>query len=245
VDPRIAVIDKRLENVRRIVAITGGKGGIGKSVLSSTLALTLAAEGRSVGLLDLDLTAPCAHFILGIQPQPPKEDFGIVPPSVGGVRVMSVAQFIGSHPAALRGADVTNALIEMLCITRWGELDFLIVDMPPGLGDVTLDLARLLRRAEYVVVATASRVVMETVHRTVRLLNRVDARILGCVANMEREDDPAVERLAAKAGIPFLGSVPFDAGLEAALGDVPLLNRSVVARALREIGRNFVAPPSK
>ena len=134
---------------------------------------------------------------------------------------------------------MSNALIEMLAITRWDELEFLVVDMPPGLGDAALDVVRLLPRAEYLVVATESRVVMETVTRTVRLLARLEATILGWVANMHRGDSTAIERLAADSGIPFLGSVPFDPGLEAALGDVEQLSRSAVAQALRRIGRSL------
>jgi len=238
-DPRLGVIAKRLAGIGRIVAVTGGKGGIGKSVLASTLALTLSEQGRPAGLLDLDLTGPCAHLILGLERREPDEDFGVRPPSIGGVPVMSVAQFAGSLPAPLRGGDVTNALIEMLAITRWDELEFLVVDMPPGLGDAALDVVRLLPRAEYLVVATESRVVMETVTRTVRLLARLEATILGWVANMHRGDSTAIERLAADSGIPFLGSVPFDPGLEAALGDVEQLSRSAVAQALRRIGRSL------
>ena len=124
-DPRPAVIEKRLSDVKRVLAVTGGKGGIGKSMVASTLALVLREAGHCVGLLDLDFTGPCDHIILDIQGPFPEEVFGLVPPEVHGLRFMSVTHFVGEAPAPLRGEDVSNALIELLCITQWGDLDFL------------------------------------------------------------------------------------------------------------------------
>jgi len=238
-DPRIGVIARRLDGVRRIIAVTGGKGGIGKSLIASTLALTLSEQGRSAGLLDFDVTGPCGHVILGVDREFPKEDFGLRPPSIHGVPFMSIAYFTRAEPAPLRGADVSNALIELLTITRWGELEFLVIDMPPGLGDTTLDVVRLLPRAEYLVVATASQVVVETVRRTLRLLTRLESRILGCVDNMHPGKSDAVEQLSGEIGVPFLGTVPFDDQIESAVGDPGRLLLSPIAAALRGIGRSL------
>ena len=238
-DPRLAVIEQRLERVGRIVAVTGGKGGIGKSVVSSTLALTLGESAR-VGLLDLDLTSPCDHLILGVDGQFPEEKAGIVPPVVHGVHFMSVSYFSGSHPAPLRGQDFSSALIELLAITRWGELDVLVVDMPPGIADAALDAVRLLRRAEHLVVATDSRIVVETVQRTLVLLKQIGAPVIGLVENMQRGEGEQVRALARDNGVPYLGAVPFDPAVEEATGAPDRLAATEVARALRGLSQRLL-----
>ena len=242
-DPRPAIIDKRLHQVGRIIAVTGGKGGIGKSLVASTLALSLEEAGRRVGLLDLDLTGPCDHVILGVEDLFPIEEFGLEPPVAHGVRFMSIAFFTGARPAPLRGADVSNALIELLAITQWGPLDYLVVDMPPGLGDTTLDAFRLLPRAEFLVVATGSRVVLETVRRTLELLTRHRAAMLGVVENMKHGDSAAVEEMAAGFQVPFLGALPFDPQVEEGIGAVELLRRTAFAAAVRELVEGIHASP--
>src|SRR3972149_1591688 len=127
VDPRTSIISVRLGNVGRIVAVSSGKGGVGKSLVASTLALALTKQGYEVGLFDLDFTSPSTHVILGIEGVQPKEDKGIVPPVANGLRYMSIVYYSGDYASPLRGADVSNALIELLSITRWGKLDFLVI----------------------------------------------------------------------------------------------------------------------
>ncbi len=139
VDPRTSIIDERLKNVRNVIAVSGGKGGVGKSVIASTLALLLAKKHK-IGLFDLDFTSPSTDLILGIKNARPIEDKGIIPPKVHGLEYMSIVYYSGDQPAPLRGADVSNALIELLAITKWENLDYLILDMPPGISDATLDL---------------------------------------------------------------------------------------------------------
>lgn len=241
IDPRLAVVDERLAGVRRILPVTGGKGGIGKSVVASLLAVVLAERGRRVGLLDLDLTGPCDHLILGAGEVVPVEKFGVEPQPVGDIFFMSISIFAGETPAPLRGGDLSNALLEILAITRWGELDALVLDMPPGLGDMALDIVRLVRRARYVAVATASRVVLETVRRNLKLLGELDAGVAGVVENMRRDDSGTVRDLAGGLGVPFLGSLPWDAGLEEATGDVGRLAKTQVAEALRPIAEKLLA----
>ena len=234
-DPRLDIIGKRLAQVGRIIAVTGGKGGIGKSLVASTLALNLADAGARVGLLDLDLTGPCDHVILGIEAEFPEEHFGLVPLMAQGIRFMSITCFTGPRPAPLRGADVSNALIELLTITQWGALDVLVIDMPPGLGDATLDAVRLLKQAEFLILATSSRVVLETVRRTLELLVRLRVRILGVVENMQRGESAAIGDLAAGFQVPFLGSLPYDPQVEEGIGHVGLLGQTAFAAALREV----------
>lgn len=240
-DPRPAVVDERLAGVRRIFPVTGGKGGVGKSVVSSLLAVVLAERGARVGLLDLDLTSPCAHLILGAGPHVPEEPFGIDPQRVDGIAFMSTSVFSGETPAPLRGADLSNALLELLAITRWGELDALVLDMPPGLTDTALDAVRLVPRAEYVAVATSSDVVLRTVRRNLALLGELGRHVAGLVENMRRGESAAVPGLAADAAVPYLGAVPWDDGLEAALGRVDRLAETGAAAALRPVAERLLA----
>jgi ATP-binding protein involved in chromosome partitioning len=243
-DPRFAGIERRLLDVRRILAVTGGKGGIGKSSIAAILALVLAERGVRTGLLDLDITAPTDHVILGLDGCRPTEEFGLQPPEVHGIQFMSVSHFIGDNPAPLRGADVTNVIIELLAVTCWRELDILVIDMPPGLGDASLDIVRLLRRAEYLIVAGRSRVVLETVRRTLRFLTDLRVPIAGVVDNMAREESATVEQLAQQFGVPFLGAVPFDASLEDATGSAVSIGRTAMAESLRLVlDRLFVRSP--
>lgn len=246
IDPRPAAVALRLAEISRVVAVTGGKGGIGKSVTASALALALARQGRAVGLLDLDLTSPCDHLILGVEAGGfPCEEHGIVPAQVaGGVRFMSVACFMADQPAPLRGQETTDALLEILAITRWGPLDVLVIDMPPGLGDAALDVARLMRRAEHLVVATPSMVVVETVRRMLDLLARLRVPVAGVVENMARGQDGPVAALAAQAGQPLLGTLPWDPTLEDALGHPERLLETAWGHALTEVARALGEPRS-
>jgi len=237
-DPRAAAVDDRLAGVDRIVAVTGSKGGIGKSVISTSLALAWADEGRRVGLFDLDFTSPSDHVILGAAGHFPAEDFGVDPLLIEGVRTMSVAFFSGEAAAPLRGGDVTNTLLEMLAITRWGDLDILVLDLPPGLGDIALDVVRLVPRTEFLLLGAASRVVIGSVRRALRLLTELQAPIVGVVENLGRDGDDSVAELAGQFGVPFLGVVPYDPGLEDALGDPQRLRNTRLFGTVRGIARS-------
>ena len=130
IDPRLEGVRNRLNEIRRIIVVLSGKGGVGKSLIASSLALILSSEWR-VGLLDLDFEAPSDHVILGIGEDVfPKEDKGIIPPEIHGIKFMSMFFFTGRSAAAFRGIALRNAMIELLAITKWGSLDFLVVDLP-------------------------------------------------------------------------------------------------------------------
>ncbi len=236
-DAREAAIDARLAGVETILAVTGGKGGIGKSFVAASLALAAADDGLRAGLLDLDLTSPSAHVILGFETRFPAEPFGIEPPEHEGVRTMSIAHFAKDAAAPLRGEDVTNALVELLAITRWGDLDLLVIDMPPGLGDAALDVIRLLARARYVVVATASPVALASIRRAAALLRRLRVPVAGVLENMRRRENDVVADLARSYDLPLLGHVPFDDDLEDAFGEAARLRGSPAFRALSAIRR--------
>lgn len=208
IDPRPSVIDERLKRVKRIVAVTGWKGGIGKSVTACTLALLLAKKGYKTGLFDLDLSGASDHIILGAKGLFPKEEKGLEPPVYEGVKFMSLVFFSENKAVPLRGANVSDAIIELLAITQWGELDFLVLDMPPGINDAALDVMRFARRAEVLAVTTPSVIAHDVLERSLALYRSLEAPVLGVVENMAR---------GAKAG-GAAASLRFDPGLEAALG---------------------------
>ncbi|MDJ0952740.1 MAG: P-loop NTPase [Acidimicrobiia bacterium] len=228
IDPRTAVVSDRLAGVQRIIGVTGSKGGIGKSVVASLLALSLADRGVRVGLFDLDFTSPSDHVVLGADRRFPDEEFGIDPHRVEGIDMMSVAFFAGDAPVPLRGDAATNALLELLAITRWSDLDVLVLDMPPGLGDTNLDVIRLLPRLEFLLVGNGSRVVIESVRRALTLFAELEVPMVGLLENMHRGTSTAIADLAAAHRVCFLGSIPYDETLEEALGDAASLRQTAV-----------------
>jgi ATP-binding protein involved in chromosome partitioning len=240
VDPRTSIITERLARISRIIAVSSGKGGVGKSMVATTLALTLAHNGCKVGLFDLDFTGPSTHIILGAQNVQPKEEKGIVPPTVAGLEYMSLVYFVGDNPAPLRGADVSNALIELLAITQWGTLDFLVIDMPPGIGDVILDLVRLIKRIEFLIVTTPSLLAFETVKKQVALLCELKMPIIGVVENMKMDVSEGVEEETGKLGLKYLGEIPYDPAVEGAIGNERELQNTVIAKKLRKIAKSTI-----
>ena len=235
VDPRTSVINKRLSRISRIIAVSSGKGGVGKSMVATSLALTLAHNGCKVGLFDLDFTSPSTHIILNAQNTQLKEEKGIIPPTVHGLEYMSLVYFVGDNPTPLRGTDVSNALIELLAVTQWGALDFLVIDMPPGIGDAILDLVRLIKRIEFLIVTTPSLLAFETVKKQVRLLRELKMPIIGVMENMKMDvtEDIAVE--TDKLGVKYLGEIPYDPLVEGAIGDKTKLLNTAIAKKLRRV----------
>jgi len=235
-DPRLAVIQQRLKHIKKIIAVAGGKGGVGKSSVAATLALVLSDLGHKVGLLDLDFYGPSTHVILGIDKVQPREDKGIIPPRVHGMEFMSIVHYAGDKPSPLRGMDVSNAIIELLAITRWGELDYLIVDMPPGIGDTTLDAIRFLgKQTQFLVVTTPSRVALETVKKLLTLLKELHVPVLGIVENMKRPTDSSVKESLKSFRVPIAGTIPFDENLEDALGRSSKFKKTGFAQAITEL----------
>jgi len=235
VDPRMSIVHERLKAVRRIVAVSGGKGGVGKSLFAATFALILAGEGFKVGLFDLDFTSPSTHAVLGVGDLRLVEEKGIVPPRVRGLEYMSIVYYSRDHATPLRGVDASNALLELLSVVVWGELDYLVLDVPPGIGDATLDLVRFIERAEFLIVTTPSRLAFETVKRLVGLLQELRVRVIGVVENMELARSDSVEREADALGLRVLGRIPFDDGVEGALGKPDELLKTVFAEKVRQL----------
>ncbi len=228
IDSRLSVIPKRLEEVDTIIAVSSGKGGVGKSVLASALALSLNEKGYSVGLLDLDLTSPASHIILGIKDLYPEEEYGIVPPLAHGIRYMSFTYYSLDQPAPLRGIDISNSVIEILAITRWGKLDYLIIDMPPGISDTILDVVRFIKNIHFLLVTTPSKVAYEMVRKQVALFRDLNISLIGLVENMvmKHGTHPFLSELTKKEDVPIVGKIVFDHSLEDSLGDVNKLRKT-------------------
>jgi len=236
-DPRTSVIGKRLEKVKRIIAVSGGKGGVGKSVISSLLALALSESGKKVGLLDLDLSSPSDHIILGVKNLYPEEEYGIIPPEFQGIRFMSITLFAKDEPTPLRGGDVSNAIRELLCITRWEDLDFLIIDMPPGIGDELFEAIELLKRCEFILVTIPSRVAFETVKKLALILREIKSPIIGVIENMKRGENDFIPKECERLNLDYLGSVRFDEKLEDSIGDSEKIKESKVFEDILRISR--------
>ena len=164
IDPRVSVIEKRLKDVNRILVVSSGKGGVGKSVFSSSAALALNVLGYKTGLLDLDFQGSSDHIILGEGVSFPEESMGIRPFKLSnGIDFVSFSLFTGESALPLRGVDTTNAILELLAVTIWDELDFLIVDLPPGIGEEVLDIIRLIKQLEFILISSSSLISVKVV----------------------------------------------------------------------------------
>jgi len=248
-------LQQRLESVHAIVAIVSGKGGVGKSTLTAGLACAFALDGWKVGVLDADLNGPTQAKVLGVRGRRLAISDGVVePPSTDlGVKVMSMDLLLPTDAAPLtwdapvqdeahtwRGAIEANALREFLADTNWGALDLLLLDLPPGTDRLSTIASLVPALSGIVVVTIPSDVAHLVVRRSITVAANTRAPVLGLVENMSGLfDGPDAVRLAADAGIPFLGSVPFDRAIAAAgdQGD-PFVARSperIAAMALRRV----------
>ncbi len=148
---------------------------------------------------------------------------------------MSLVYFVGDNPAPLRGADVSNALIELLSVTQWGCLDFLVIDMPPGIGDAVLDLVRFVERLEFLIITTSSLLAFEVVKKQVALLCELKMPIIGIVENMKMDKNDIVEAETKKLGLKYLSAIPFDPQVEQAIGNPTKLIVTAIGKAMSQI----------
>ena len=237
-DTRTSVIEKRLENVKRIISVASGKGGVGKSLVASALAISLTKKGYNVGLFDLDLYGPSSHIILGVKDEFPKEEKGIIPPKINGINFMSIVYFTQDKPAPFRGVDLTNIIIELLAITQWGSLDYLIVDMPPGLGNETLDVIKYMKKSEFLVVTTPSKVAFGAVSKLILLLKELKIPIIGVFENMKVNKSNLIKESILKMKVDYIGSISFDYNLESSIGNVEKLKNTDFMKQLNKIISN-------
>src|SRR5437762_13503105 len=203
----------RLPSDCRVLAVASGKGGVGKSSLAANLAVAFSQAGHRVGVLDADIYGHSIPHILGIRQRPVAVDDLIVPPVKDGLKLMSICFFLdGNEPVMWRGPMLHRALEQFLTDVHWGELDVLVVDMPPGTGDVSISLGQLLPRAEVVVVTTPQKLAQDVASRAAAMAQKTNMRLLGVIENMSGDvfGTGGGEELAVDLVIPFLGSVPLD-----------------------------------
>ena len=215
----------------RVVAIVSGKGGVGKSTLAANLAAAFSKLGHRTGVLDADVYGFSIPTMLGINQRPVVVDKMIVPPVRGDLKVMSIGFFLDDNtPIMWRGPMLHRALEQFLSDVHWGELDTLVVDMPPGTGDVAISLGQLLPRAEAVVVTTPHKAAQQVAVRAAQMAQKTNMRLIGVAENMsylsradgEREElfgAGGGEALAAEVGAPLLARIPFDPRLGAFADD--------------------------
>ena len=216
---------KPLANVKNIVAVASGKGGVGKSTTAANLALAWAAQGARVGLLDADIYGPSQPLMMGLSTAKPVSADGkhLSPLRAHGVEVMSIGFMIDQEqPMAWRGPMVTQALTQLLGDTIWGELDYLVVDMPPGTGDIQLTLAQRVPVSGAVIVTTPQDIALLDARKGLKMFEKVEVRVLGVVENMSMHvcsECGHVEhvfgsgggaRMAAQYGVQLLGELPLD-----------------------------------
>ncbi|MCH2162946.1 MAG: Mrp/NBP35 family ATP-binding protein [Phycisphaerales bacterium] len=210
-----------LPGVKHVIAVGAGKGGVGKSTVSTFLATGLARLGASVGLLDGDIYGPSLSTMLGLDDLQATANGNILDPfEVHGIKAMSIAKLVDPEKAMIwRGPMAHKAFSQLVLQTDWGELDYLIVDLPPGTGDVPLSLAQLLPLSGSVVVCTPQRVAIDDARRAVRMFQQLNVDVLGVVENMSwfvgddgKEYDlfgrGGAEQMAEGMSMPFLGAIP-------------------------------------
>jgi ATP-binding protein involved in chromosome partitioning len=237
-----------LDRSTRVLAIASGKGGVGKSTLSANLAAAFAALGQRTGILDADVYGHSIPHLLGIHQKPVAVDRMIVPPVRGELKLMSIGFFLDDNqPVMWRGPMLHRALEQFLTDVHWGELDTLVVDMPPGTGDVSISLGQLLPRAEAVILTTPLPLAQEVAARAALMAQKTNMRLLGVVENMSGEafGSGGGERLAEELGVPLLGRIPLDPALRES-GDAgePLVESdpgSDSARAIVSVAETIAA----
>ncbi|MBI5755807.1 MAG: Mrp/NBP35 family ATP-binding protein [Nitrospirae bacterium] len=225
---RIQGGEEMLPAVKNIVAIASGKGGVGKSTISVSLSVALARSGAKVGLLDTDIYGPSIPIMMGVTERPEIKGEKLIPIIKYGVSLMSIGFLIAEDtPLIWRGPMVMKAVEQLLTDVEWGELDYLLVDLPPGTGDVQLTLAQKVPLSGTVIVTTPQDVALLDVVRGIAMFNKLNVPVLGVIENMsfflcphcgERTDifsHGGGEAAAKKLGVPFLGEVPIDLKIRA------------------------------
>jgi ATP-binding protein involved in chromosome partitioning len=239
---------KPLPGVKNIIAVASGKGGVGKSTVAANLALAWAAQGARVGVLDADIYGPSQPLMLGLTGQRPTAPDGkhIKPLSAHGVVAMSIGFLIDpDQPMVWRGPMVTQALTQLLSDTDWGELDYLVVDMPPGTGDIQLTLAQRVPVAGAVIVTTPQDIALADARKGLAMFEKVAVPVLGIIENMGIHicsncghaehifGAGGGARMAAQAGVRLLGELPLDSQIreDADVGRPTVVAEPASARA--------------
>ncbi|MEW9570682.1 iron-sulfur cluster carrier protein ApbC [Rhodanobacter sp. Si-c] len=245
-----------LPNVKNIIVVASGKGGVGKSTVAANLALALQAEGARVGVLDADIYGPSQPRMLGISGKPESPDGkSITPMQAHGLQAMSIGFLVDEEtPMIWRGPMVTQAMMQLLTDSRWEMLDYLVIDLPPGTGDIQLTLAQKVPVAGAVIVTTPQDIALLDARKALKMFEKVEVPVLGIVENMATHvcsncgheehifGEGGGVRMAEQYGVPYLGSLPLDIRIrEQADGGTPTvaaMPESDLAARYREIARN-------
>ena len=254
--------DSLVKNIEHVIAVSSGKGGVGKSTVAANIAAAIAATGKRVGLLDADVYGPDIPLMFGEKRKPAvtgeRGHEKIVPLEAHGVKLMSLGFLLeDEQPAIMRGPLIAGILKQFLEQVEWGELDYMIVDMPPGTGDAQLSLVQTINLSGAVVVTTSQDVSTSDVRRAIRMFERVNTKVLGVVENMGGMDCPHChghidvfgtgggKRLAHDMHVAFLGEIPLDPRVRES-GDVGTPTaisaaESPAGQALRDIADKVMA----
>ncbi len=237
-----------LDPSTRVIAVASGKGGVGKSSLTVNLAAALDLLGQEVGVIDADVYGHSIPHMLGVHQRPIVVDKMIVPPVRGSIKLISIGNFLDDNaPVMWRGPMLHRALEQFLSDVHWGELDTVVIDMPPGTGDMAISLGQLLPRAEVLVVTTPQPLAQEVAARAAMMAQKTGQKLLGVVENMTGDafGSGGGAKLADELGVPLLGSVPLDRALrEAGDAGTPVVEaapESESARALFALAETVAA----
>ena len=248
-----------IARVRNVIAVGSGKGGVGKSTTTVNLALALQAEGARVGILDADVYGPSIPTMLGLSGKPESPDNkSIEPMRAFGVEAMSIGFLVDADtPMIWRGPMATSALTQLFNDTRWDDLDYLLIDLPPGTGDIQLTLAQKIPVAGAIIVTTPQDIATLDAKKALAMFQKVNVHVLGIVENMAvhvcsncgHEEhlfgEGGGQRMAAQYGVPLLGSLPLDIVIreqgDAGQPVVVAAPDSAVAQAYRQVARAMVA----
>jgi len=223
---------KPLNSITNIIAVGSGKGGVGKSTTAVNLAVALQREGARVGLLDADIYGPSIPSMLGVKGQPSTDGKNIIPKEAYGLKVMSIGFLVEEDtPMIWRGPLVTSALQQLLNETLWGPLDYLIIDLPPGTGDIQLTLAQQIPTAGAVIVTTPQDIALLDARKSLHMFRKVDVTVLGVVENMSTHicaacgHEEAIfgqgggEQMSKDFEIPLLGQLPLAMEIRSSLDE--------------------------
>ena len=251
-----------IPEVQNLIAISSGKGGVGKSTVTANLAVALRLTGLEVGIMDADIYGPNIPIMMGVTEPPKKEGEKILPAEGHGVKVMSMGFFVPEEtPVVWRGPMVHGAIQQFFRDVLWGKLDYLLIDLPPGTGDVQLTLSQLVPLTGAITVTTPQEVALHDVRKGIMMFQKVNVPNLGVIENMsyhvcshcgERSEifsHGGGERAAEKFEVPFLGSIPLDTAIRQG-GDMgtPIViadPSSPQAKSFREIAATLVKTTSQ